>query len=274
MRKLPRAVTSLVLASVALVVVPSAIARQAEQPEPQSAKIWVGRAAEIEDYMRTAKVIKIAKVPVGVTNPRRAYLEPGGPVESIAFKPIAPGIYGGFWESYKAEIAAYEIDKLLGLEMVPPKVEKRVEGELGAAVMWATPTKSFKEFGGTGAPKPPAQYFAKFNRALIRAKMFDNLVGNIDPNLGNWLVDPAWNLILIDHSRALTDGKKLYHAMAHIDAGLWEKMQALTEEQLKAAVGKWIGGREIRALLERRKKMADEIDKLVKLHGADAVFVK
>ena len=30
---------------------------------------------------------------------------------------------------------------------------------------------------------------------ITRAKMFDNLIGNLDPNLGNWLVDPEWNLI-------------------------------------------------------------------------------
>ena len=271
---LSRAITSLVLASVAFLIAPRAIAQEAAAQEPENAKIWVGRTAEIEDYLRTAKIIKIEKIPVGVTKPRRAHLEPGGPVESLAFKALKPGRQGGYWESYKSEIAAYEIDKLLGLDMVPPTVEKRFEGELGSAMMWATPTKSFKEFGGTGAPTPPGRFFVKFNRALVRAKMFDDLIGNIDPNLGNWLVDPSWNLILIDHSRALTGEKKLYHVLTRIDAELWEKMQALTEEQLKAAVGQWIGDGEIRALLERRKKMADEIDKLVKERGADAVFVK
>ena len=35
----------------------------------------------------------------------------------------------GYWESYKSEIAAYELDKLLGLDMIPPTVERRVQGE-------------------------------------------------------------------------------------------------------------------------------------------------
>jgi hypothetical protein len=34
---------------------------------------------------------------------------PGGPVDSFTWKPIAPGRYGGYWESYKSEIAAYEL---------------------------------------------------------------------------------------------------------------------------------------------------------------------
>jgi hypothetical protein len=257
------------LAAVALLVSLTAAASAQE-----TAKTWPGRAAELEGYLRTAKVVKMEDTSVGVTRPRRAYLEPGGPVDSITWKPIRPGVYGGFFESYRSEIAAYELDKLLGLEMVPPTVEKRVEGDLGAAVMWATPTRSFKEMGAKGAPTPPPTYFAKFNRALVRAKMFDNLIGNIDPNLGNWLVDPSWNVILIDHSRTLTTNTRLVHKMTQIDQELWVKMQALTQAQLKAAVGEWLGDREIRALLERRRKLAKEIDKLVAASGPDAVFLK
>ena len=66
----------------------------------------------------------------------------------IAFKPIRPGNYHGHFESYESEIAAYELDKLLGLGMTPPTVEKRIAGDVGAAVMWAAPTRSFTEFGG------------------------------------------------------------------------------------------------------------------------------
>ena len=95
-----------------------------------------------------------------------------------------------------------ELDKLLDLQMIPPTVEKRVKGELGAAVMWVKPVRSFKELGGP--PTPPPTYQAKWNRQLLRAKMFDCLIYNKDPNLGNWLVDPAWNLILIDHTRSFT----------------------------------------------------------------------
>ena len=63
---------------------------------------------------------------IGVTKPRRAKLAPGGPVDAFAWKVVPPGRPSGFWESYKSEIAAYELDKLLGLDMVPPTVERKV----------------------------------------------------------------------------------------------------------------------------------------------------
>ena len=64
-----------------------------------------------------------------------------------------------------------------------------------------------------GLPSPPARHSYKWTRQLIRAKMFHDLVGDVDPNLGNWLVDPAWNLILIDHSRAFATPKNLTHEL-------------------------------------------------------------
>ncbi len=138
--------------------------------------------------------------------------------------------------------------------------------------MWVTPTKSFAELGGP--PTPPPAHFESWNRQMIKAKMFHNVIGDIDPNQGNWLVDPAWNLILIDHSRALTSTKKLIHRMQRIDAPLWERMKTLDEEMLTAAVGTWLGKGEIRAILDRRSEMAKEIDKLVRDKGEAAVFVR
>ena len=202
---------------------------------------------------------------LGVTKPRRAYLAPGGPVDRMAWKTISPGIHQGFWESYKSEIAAYELDKLLGLDMIPPTVERRVKGEVGAAVMWVSPTKSFKDLGGP--PSAPPNKLAAWSRQLIRAKMFDNLIANIDPNLGNWLVDPSWNLILIDHTRSFTTKKDMVHEMTRIDHELWQRMKALTVESLTPALEKWIDTREIRAIIERRDRLQAVIDRLVAAKG-------
>ena len=237
-----------------------------------SAKTWVGRAAEIEEYIRTAPIARVEDVSRGVTRPHRAYLAPGGPVDSIVWKVLRPGRSHGFYESYKSEIAAYEIDKLLALDMVPPKVERQIEGEVGVAVMWVDSTKSFADLGGV--PKPPPQKRAAWNRQLVRAKMFQNLIGDIDPNLGNWLVDPAWNLILVDHSRALTDTSKLVHQMQSIDAALWTRIQGLTEGTLTTTAGAWFGRGEVRAILDRRKGMQAQIDKLVRASGEARVFIR
>ena len=236
---------------------------------PVSAKIWLDQRTQIEEYLKVAEVVSMEELKVGVTRPKRAMLAPGGPVEAIAWKVVPPGRPSGYWESYKSEIAAYEMDKLLGLNMVPPTVEKKVKGTTGAAVMWCTNTKSFKDHGGV--PTAPPAYFAAWNRQLAKAKMFDNLIGNLDPNLGNWLVDPAWNLILIDHTRAFTSDKNMVHKkMDRIDGELWDKMKSLTVENLTPVLSPYIGKGEIKALLQRRDAMAADYDKQI---AANPAFV-
>ena len=244
----------------------------AQAPASPGAKNWTERRRDIEEYLRTAEVVKMEQIGVGVTAPRRAHTAPGGPVDSFTWKPIAPGRYRGFQESYKSEIAAYELDKALALDMFPPAVERRLDGDLGAAVMWVSPAKSFKQLGGV--PTPPPTQLERWNRQIVRAKMIDNLIANTDPNLGNWLVDPAWNVVLIDHSRAFTSTRKMTHEMTRIDAGLWERMQALDRNGLVAALGSWLSTDEIEALLGRRDKMKSIVNALVAKRGADAVFIR
>ena len=238
-------------------------------------KTWIGRHLEFETFLRNANPIgDMEPIPVGVTSPKKVTLEPGGPVGAVAWKPVRPGwSRAGYYESYKAEIAAYEIDKLIALDMVPPTVEKRIGGEVGAAVMWVTGVATFAALGNA-IQSPPRQLAARWNRQLVRAMMFDNLIGNEDPNLGNWLRDDQWNLILIDHSRALTPKRDLYHKMNQIDVVLWERMKALDEAQLSAALAQWLRTSEIRAILQRRDRMQQAIDRLVKEKGEAAVLIR
>jgi hypothetical protein len=263
-----RAAAVLVSAGVVLSVTLPFPTASAQAPAATNVKTWLDNPKAYEDYLKSAEVVSIEDLKVGVTHPRKAKLAPGGLFDAFAFKSIQPGRYEGYWESYKSEIAAYELDKLIGLGMVPPTVERRVKGDTGAAVMWVSPTKSFKDLGGVPGQKsvagPPPQQVAAWGRQLTRAKMFDDLIGNIDPNLGNWLVDPGWNLVLIDHTRAFTTTKELYHQLIQVDVDLWNKMAALDEASLTAAIGNWVGKGEIKAMLQRRDKMQQVVEKLRK----------
>jgi hypothetical protein len=272
MSTIPRPFAVLVSLPVwALAFTPVAASPLQESDPPANAKVWIGREAEFEEYLKNAEVVRMEDIPVGVTKPQRCYLAPGGLCESISFKPIKRGRQHGFWESYEAEIASYELDKLLGMQMIPPTVEKRVKGNLGAAVLWVKPVKSFKELGGP--PTPPPAHMETWNRQLVRAKMFDNLINNKDPNLGNWLVDPAWNLILIDHTRAFTGSKDMVHTLTRVDREFWERIKALSEEQLVQALEGWLDKGQIRDMLKRREIMQAEIEKLIAQKGEAAVFL-
>ena len=228
---------------------------------------WLGQEQRIEEHLKNAGIASIKDIGTGVTRPRRAYLMPSEPVESVAWKVLPPGRRGGFWESYKSEIAAYELDRLLNMHMVPPTVERRIADETGAAVMWVKGVKSVKELGGK-VPSGP-----EWGKPLRQMLMFDNLIRNIDRNAGNILVGRPGELILIDHSRAFTTDKKLQNKVERVDAGLWERMQTLTRENLDRALGPWLDEDAIAAIIERRDAMAATIDKLVAKNGRSLVLI-
>jgi hypothetical protein len=235
--------------------------------ERQSARIWEGRNAEFEAFIRDAPIDRFEIVPIGVTHPKRAYFKAGGLVESVAWKVLPPGRPNGYWESYKSEIAAYELDKLLGMGMVPVAVEKKWKVEKAAAILWLSPIHSWKEMQDKQKP-------AKWVAQVARMKMFDDLICNRDRNAGNLLVDDDWNLFLIDHSRAFIDDKGLAVALEHVDRGLWTKMLTLDEASLTSAIGSWVDRSSIRSLIVRRDRMKTAIDALVKAKGEAAVFIQ
>src|SRR5438034_7500282 len=102
--------------------------RAQQTPTATGAKTWIGHAAEMEAYLKSAEVDRMEGTAVGVMKPRHAYLKPGGPFTEMNWKVIPPGMYNGYYESYKTEIAAYEMDKLLEMNMVPPTVERTIDG--------------------------------------------------------------------------------------------------------------------------------------------------
>jgi len=220
------------------------------------AKIWVGHYQEIEEYLRTAECVRVERF--GPDKPgARCTLRPGGPVARMMWRSLPPGVYRGFRESYKAEIAAYEVDKLLKMDMVPPSVERQLEGNTGAAQLWVENISAVKENASPGESNR-----ADWDNQLARMTMFDNLIGHRDRSLGNMIRDVEWNLILLDHSRAFGDGTELPRKMNRIDQGFWSKIESLTRNQLDAALRAWLADNEIGAILDRREKMRAEIKSL------------
>jgi len=262
-----RALWLVFVAGVALLLAPASAApaqAPAAAPATACAKAWLGHEAEYEELLRTADVTKIEKLKIGVTSPRCAFVAPGLPFERRAWKTLKPGMYKGFYESYRSEIAAYELDKLIGLGMIPPSVERRIKGEVGAAILWVENVRSWDARANIRGPDKRA-----WARQLVRTKMFDQLSGNIDRNQGNLLYDSDYDIILIDHSRAFRDEVDLnrFQRFLFVDEALWERIEALTMETLERALGEWVSRGMLYAVLQRRDRMKKEIDRLLAARG-------
>ena len=222
----------------------------------------------IEDQLRAAKVVSQSKIPVGVSRPRKILLEGGNHRFNAAFKfidekkknvrdPTATGsgkLYLEWRDSYIYDIAAYHLDRLLGLDRVPPIVLRTVKGNQGSLQIWiegAITENTRREKGF----KPPE--IARFNQQRSTMLLFDNLVANRDSNLGNTLIDGSWRLWFIDCSRCFgTSADLLYpDEVTHCDRRMWDALKKLDRSSAEAALSPYLSGLEIDVLFKRRDKL-------------------
>ena len=89
---------------------------------------------------------------------------------------------------YKSEIAAYEIDRLIGLDQVPPTVERKIRGRKGSLQLWVDDCVTEGERRRKEMQPPDV---TDWNQQMRRAKVFFQLIRDVDyVNLSNLLIDP------------------------------------------------------------------------------------
>ena len=106
--------------------------------------------------------------------------------------------------------------------------------------------------------------------------LFDDLIGNIDRNQGDIVIDSDWKLWMIDHSRSFGIRFEPRHLNERevflCERGFWENLQALDEDQIRQRVGDTLTRQEIEAMLERRDLIVGHIQALIAKRTEDAVL--
>jgi len=241
--------------------------------------------AKWEEFLKTAEIIANEQMTSGaVTKPYVLTLKQGDITKKGLWKDIT-GRPQGYVDSWMYEVAAYQLDKLLGLNMVPPTVERRFNENRGSLQIWVDDTKSLKKLGEEKI-KPPSYKVFFYNRSLFLQRAFDNLIGNEDRHQDNYLiVMKDWRMILIDHSRSFRSSGKFVKQLTYTEKhpegpmimkelpkAFFENIKSLTAEQIKGAVGEYLSDEEIKAVMIRKDLIIKEIDKLVAKNGLENVL--
>ncbi len=240
----------------------------------------IAQRPALEEFLRTSRILKFERIGEGVTNPWRLYLEKDGVERTAAWK-NPRGVQNGFLEGWQYEIAAYRLDKLLGLNMVPPAVERTFRGRPGALVLWAENKHSLLEVMEQGVIVPDeAKDHTEKMKYLTRA--WDSLIANEDRTQQNYLFTADWRVIVFDHSRAFRCkgefATRLMFGLNGIDKGAdgapflfrklprWfvDRIKTLTFGNIRAAVGDTLTDKEVRAILTRRDLLLGEIEQMVR----------
>ena len=239
-----------------------------------------------EAFLETAEIVESDqpfKAREAVTRPWKLTLEKDGITKNAIWK-NPQGRMKGYMENWKWEIAAYRMDKYLGLCMVPPTVEKRFKGDRGSCQLWVDYKMSLKDKNENKVKTPSYKVFY-WNRALFMQRAFDNLIANEDRHANQFLITEDWRMILIDHSRSFRTAKKFtkkliydekYHEgprlMKELPRGFYEKIKSLEAGIIQETVGEYLTEEEIEAVLIRRDLIVKWIEKRIKEQGEEKVL--
>ncbi len=238
---------------------------------------------DIEEWLKVGEIVRSEEIGEGVTKPYRLYLKAGDVEFSGAWK-NPRGMQQGFLEGWQYEIAAYQMDKLLGLDMVPPTVERTFDKKKGSLQFWISGTMSDLDRIENGVQMPESHIYEWENRKYL-TRAFDCIIANDDRTQQNIRYTKDWRTILIDHSRAFRstrehsknlmfgkNGLKGAVLFRRLPRKFVENVKVLNFNQIKDAVGIYLTKREINAILSRKEIFLKEIDEMIKEQGEESVL--
>lgn len=237
-----------------------------------------GRSAEdlaMEDFLLHAEIIKIEDIGEGITKPRRLTLRRGEEEHRAIFKTIDQEIEGevytkklerDFSDKYHYEVAAYRLDRLTGIGLVPVTVIRTVDGETGSVQLWIEDVITFEE-----AVQDESAEIENFDLLVERLGLMyvlDALIYNVDRNFGNILVNLDQDRFYpIDHSRAFRLSRKPPPSTRgksdelKVPEAVEQKLRAIDIEMLEHQVGELLEENQVQAILARRDRLVKMLNK-------------
>jgi len=239
-------------------------------------------------FLRHARVVSARPIGKGITGALRLTLSDGALSHDAAFQSVdeassAQDIREGkkragelfFVDSYRYNIAAWELSRLLGLDhMMPATVERRHNGALGALSWWVDDVMMDEaERERTSSNPPPGQHVALARQRQLM-QIFSELVRDTDRNKGNVLYTNDWRVIMLDFTRAFRTQPQLRMPdnLLGCDRALLGRLRALTEADIARATGSHLTKQELSAILKRRDLIVQHFDRLIEKRGEAAVL--
>jgi hypothetical protein len=235
--------------------------------------------AEMERFLKQAKVVKTKTASKGVTNSTQATLSDGRTTHDAHIQIIdeykrefrsQQGVEFDFRDSWTFNVAAYKLDRLIGLNMIPVSVAGSYRSNRAAFTWWVDDV--MMDEGGRLKKKvePPEDKVRYWNQQIYMMRLFDQLIYNIDRNLGNMLISNDWRLWPIDHTRAFRKQTTLKTPaqITRCDRAVFERLKTLDRDLLKKELGAYLDDGQIKSLLTRRDLIVAKLESI----GPSAFF--
>lgn len=185
--------------------------------------------------------------------------------------------------NYRFNVAAYELDKLLGLNMVPPSVERPVNGR-PASVIWWVDNLAMNELdrrrNGIDPPDPD-----RWGRQVQAVRVFDELISNtyrdtapplyLNSVWDNLLITTDWTIWIIDHTGAFRTRQELQdrESLVRCPGTVLGRLRALNKELLQQTLTRYLSSQQLDGLEARRALLVRHFDHQIESRGeADVLY--
>jgi hypothetical protein len=243
-------------------------------PEERQLSHWLSGMEddEIENLLRKSPVVKVKEIGTGITNPWRVMQLHDGLEKSAVFKYVDtnPGIESKKYYNKKRndisdrfgfEVAAYKLDRMLDLQLVPVAVVSNVKGKEGVLQAWITNAINERDRIEDNIPfDGPCDQQEQYRLRIV----FDILIHNDDRNLTNILwTKENFMMMFIDHTRAFRSMKKRPHQYRKVNIRvsdlLKERLESLDTDSLMVELSDYLHPGQIESLLARRDLILKEM---------------
>jgi hypothetical protein len=249
-----------------------------------SAPQQVLQGSDVEQFLRRARFVDREELGAGVTRSYKVTLQLDDQKQFAVLKTIDQKKAGvtlnalgqeerDFQDSWKTEVAAYEMDKLLGLGMVPATIERQspYDNVPASLQLWVEAAMSEAKRREKSVIPTDA---VSWSEQLSNMYLFDALIFNTDRHPDNLLITDKFQVRLIDHSRSFRPNAELRNReeLHRFSRKLITKIEGLTSAQLGDALGDYLTLQQMDGVMKRRQLILDLVQELVQERGERAVF--
>jgi hypothetical protein len=234
-------------------------------------------AEAVERVLRDGQVVSVAALGEGVTNSSRVELHLGATTMRAVFKTAdvrmkdSPYAFGAetvaaYRDTYRHEIAAYVLDKLLDVRLVPPVVERKIGGKKGSLQAWVE--RALPRF----EPAAPPADMRRADEQMHAMRLFDYLIYNTDRHVRNVVFAPDWRPVAIDNSIAFHPFVRPYRPLYRFPRGPVLRLRQTDASALDRALRRYLERDEMAGLQARRERALALVDAAVASQGEEASF--
>ncbi len=229
---------------------------------------------EVEDYLRTAETVFHLPGGAGRTDPWKVRLDLAGTARWAQFKHVDRPRPAALPDSYRYELAAYALDRYLGLGFVPPVVERTINDYNGSLQIFVDGAirESERKRRDLDLERPEA-----FERAMADLKVFLNLVRDrcdAERDRDILIQNGTEKVFGVDFSQAFDPKADLVPGcdILRCSRDLYGKLRRWDPDAIDRIVGRLLNGDEVRALHARAGAIVGAIRDRIRLKGESAVL--